>query len=219
MTETAGARERVPSVPLGSLLRPRSVAVVGATENPDRLGGRPLRFLAALGFAGTIYPVSPQHETIGGLPCYARLEDLPTVPDAVVVVVPREAAVAALASASKLGVPLAVVLTSDLAEVDIAAAVASGMRVIGPNTSGVTNLRDRIPLAMSSFLYHPSPLVGNAAIVSQSGGLASPLAARAFDRGVGLSHVLLAGNQYDVGVEEMIDFLVDDDGTQVILCI
>jgi acyl-CoA synthetase (NDP forming) len=204
---------------LAQALRPRSVAVVGASENPERLGGRPLRFLEQMEFPGDVYPVNPRYEEIGGLRCYPSLEDLPAVPDAVVVVVPREPALAALKSASELGVPLAVVLSSGIGDEDLAAVVGPGMRLIGPNTSGVTNLRDRIPLAMSSFLFHPDPVVGHTAIVSQSGGLASPLVARAFDRGVGLSHILLAGNQFDVGVEEMIDFLVDDEGTRVILCV
>ena len=78
---------------LDSLLRPRSVAVLGASADPTRIGGRPIAYMLAQGFQGTILPVNPNRAEVQGLPAYASVADLPTVPDTAIVAVPAELAV------------------------------------------------------------------------------------------------------------------------------
>jgi acyl-CoA synthetase (NDP forming) len=213
-------------IPLLELLRPKSVAVIGASSDTQRLGWRPIKFLLDSKFTGQIYPVNPAYESVGGLKCYGNLQDLPEVPDAIVVLVAADLAVEAVRTAAGMGVKLAVVLSSGFAEVGeqgISTAAllqaAGPMRLVGPNIPGIANLVDGIPLGMNSFLYQQPWVSGSIGLVTQSGGIASPMLNRAFDRHIGFSYILAVGNQVDVDVVESISALTDDSSTRVIACI
>lgn len=101
---------------LSALLSPRSVAIVGASDNIHKIGGRPIHYMQQMGYAGTIYPVNPQRDTLQGLRSYPSLDALPEAPDLAVIVVAGDAAVQAVADCARLGVNAAIVIASGFGE-------------------------------------------------------------------------------------------------------
>jgi acyl-CoA synthetase (NDP forming) len=208
------------------LLAPKSIAIVGASAEEQRLGWRPVRFLLDAGYSGAIYPINPAYQTVGGLTCYPDFASLPEVPEALVVIVSAARAVEVVGEASRAGAKLAVVLSSGFEESGDAGVssrslleAAGEMRIIGPNIPGIVNLIDRIPLGMSSYLYQEPWVAGHLGLVTASGGLASPMINRAFDRRIGFSYVLAVGNQVDVDFVEALSALIDDESTHAVACI
>lgn len=135
---------------LRSALDPRSIAVVGASENPDKIGGRPLLYLSRFGFEGEVYPINPKRGEVQGLKAHPSLRDLPRSPEMAIIAVPGEAATAALDECGETGVKVAVMMTSGFGEADpehgkaeerrmAERARARGMRLVGPNSQGLAN--------------------------------------------------------------------------------
>ena len=209
---------------LQKLIRPRSVAVVGASADPAKLTGRPVNYLRRHGFTGAIYPVNPRVTSIGDLPCYPDVASLPETPDAAIVLLGPKNAGAAVAALAARGCGATVVLAGGYGETGAAGAerqaalrAASGaMRVLGPNTIGLVNLTDHITLSATGALELDGLQAGGVAVVSQSGGIMGSLLSRAAERGLGLSKLIATGNEVDVDLADCIDFLVDDDATSVI---
>ena len=209
---------------LDRLFRPRSVAVVGASTDPAKIGGRPLRFLREHGFAGDVWPVNPRADEIGGIRCYPSIQALPGTPDAAIVLVGAAHAVSAIRDLAALGTGAAIVFSGGFAEVggegalrqaELVAA-AGAMRVLGPNTIGLVNVTDGITLSASNALDAPERFTGGVAVVSQSGGILGSLLSRASHRGVGLSHLVATGNEADLEVGDLVDWLAGDPATKVI---
>jgi acetate---CoA ligase (ADP-forming) len=215
---------------LAPLLAPKSIAIIGASSNPSRLGGRPLQILLQHGYPGPIYPINPGHDTVGGLPAYPTISAAPGPVDLAAVIVPAGLVVETLRQCAVAGVRSAVVFSSGfaeqgeegrLAEHQIAEiARSSGMRVLGPNAEGFFNATDRIPLTFSPTVDYErglnSLVRGNVAVVSQSGGLGFAL----FNGGqavrLGASHVVSTGNEADLGALEVASSLLEDPGTDVV---
>ena len=181
------------SHPLHAVLNPGSVAVIGASEDPGKFGGRALRFLTRHGYAGRIVPVNPTAATLLGHRVYARIGDAPGPIDVALLALPAPALPAALDECGRAGVRCAVVLTADFAEtgpegaaretVLVAAARAHGMRLIGPNCLGFINPGARLALTSSVALAAEPMPQGEIGLVSQSGSLmASPHLPRAGHR-------------------------------------
>jgi len=134
---------------LHRILNPRSVAIVGASDDPNRLGGRPIAYMLGQGYKGKIYPVNPNRKTIQGLPSVPNIEALPEVPDIAMVIVPASLTLAAVRALAILGTPVAIVCSSGFAEMDengaraqqelVEVASLYGMRIIGPNALGLIN--------------------------------------------------------------------------------
>jgi acetate---CoA ligase (ADP-forming) len=192
---------------LGRLLRPQSVAVVGASERAGSYGGEVLLNLRRLGYPGAVHAVNPGRASVHGRPCVASLDELDVVPDAVVVAVPAAFAPEVVAQAGALGAGGAVVFAAGFAEggepaLEHAladAARAHGLPVCGPNGNGVVCLPERVALWGDTVLPHPA---GAVSLVSQSGNIAvNALAAR---RGLRLHTVVSCGN---ATVLEPADFL------------
>ena len=101
---------------LSALLAPRTVAVIGASDNAARIGGRPLRYMREAGFAGEVYPVNPARDIVQGLRCYGSVADLPTVPDVAIIAVPADATVSAIESCAARGVKSAIIFSAGFAE-------------------------------------------------------------------------------------------------------
>lgn len=209
---------------LECLFRPRSVALVGASSDPAKIGGRPLHFLVKHGFSGEIWPVNPRAAEIGGIRCYPDIESLPAAPDvAMVLVGPAHAAESIRALAAR-GTGAAVVLAGGFAEsgddgtARQAALVeaAGGMRLLGPNTIGLLNMTDGITLSASGALDVEHRYTGGVAVVSQSGGILGSLMSRAATQGVGLSHLIATGNEADIDVGDAVMYLAGDPATRVI---
>jgi acyl-CoA synthetase (NDP forming) len=213
---------------LTSLLAPRSVAVIGASADPTRIGGRPIAYMRAQGFTGAILPVNPNRQEIQGLPAYPSIADLPQVPDVAIVAVPGELAVAAVDELGQRGTAGAIVFTAGFAEMDAAGADAQarmlaharrhGLRIVGPNCLGLFNARIGYYPIFSASLEGGFPIPGRIAIASQSGAYGTHVFAAARNRGMGTPICVTTGNEADVTLGEVILWLAEDADTDVIAC-
>ena len=214
-----------PAHGLADLIAARSVAVIGASSDPARIGGRPVAFLLSSGFAGSIYPVNAKYTEVQGLPCYPDLASIPDRVDAAIVSVPARDVPDVIEDCGRKGVRAAVVFSSGFSEVGdegravqaaiAAAARRTGVRVIGPNCQGLVAVRQHLNLSFSSaFGEWGEP--GTVAVVSQSGGIGGMLAMLLRDQGVGFSYWISSGNEADIDVAECIDFFADDPHTRVV---
>ena len=206
------------------LLKPRSVAVIGASADPTKTAGRPVSYLLKHNFSGTIYPVNPKVAEISGLACYPDVASLPETPDVGIVLLGAERAHLAVRDLAARGTAAAIVLASGYTETGEEGArrqqqlieAAGDMRILGPNTIGLVNLSDNIVLSASGALemaHFPQGAVG---VVSQSGGILGSLLSRAAARGIGLSKLISTSNEVDLELADFIDALVDDEATRVI---
>lgn len=211
-----------------AIFTPRSIAIVGASTEPTKTGGRPVHLLSKHGFAGSIYPINPKVDEVQGLPAFASIDALPEVPDLVLVAVPGAAAVGALEAAAARGVGAAIVLSAGFSESGAegvalqnrvsAIARESGMRIVGPNCLGAVGVRERAIGTFSIALEQEMPVAGGISIVSQSGNIGSAALSMLADSGVGLARFIATGNEADVQASDAIGWLADDPETRVILC-
>jgi acetate---CoA ligase (ADP-forming) len=206
------------------LIRPRSIAIVGASPDTDKLTGRPFAYLKKHGYQGRIYPVNPRYKTIGDDACYPDIASLPTPPDVGLVLLGSERVTEAVSELSKRGTRAAIVLAGGFGESGPEGRArqaklkeaAGPMRLLGPNTIGLVNVTDGIMLSASAALELEGISAGKIGLVSQSGGILGSVLSRAVGRGIGFSRLIATGNESDLGVSEFIDFLVDDPATDVI---
>lgn len=211
---------------IDSLLAPKSVAVIGASDDPTRIGGRPIAAMMGAGFAGRILPVNPHRDTVQGLACYADVADLPEAPDAALIAVPADLVPGTLAALGTRGCRTATLFSAGFAETGGAGAAAQrdllalarscGMRLLGPNTLGVYNVSLGYYGTFSSSLDTGYPRAGNIGIASQSGAFGAHLGALARDRGLGLSVLMTTGNEADITVADAIRWMAESDETDVI---
>lgn len=209
---------------ISRLMRPQTVAVIGASADIDKTAGRPIAYLLKHGFSGVVYPVNPKATEICGLVCYPDIASLPTVPDVGIVLLGAERAHQAVKELAQLGCSAAIVLASGYTEVGEEGArrqaellqAAGAMRVLGPNTIGLVNITDRIVLSASGALEMDRFPSGAISLVSQSGGILGSLLSRASARGIGLAKMISTSNEVDLELADFIDWLVDDEATRVI---
>ena len=203
-----------------ALLHPRSVAIVGASDEPTKTTGRPLRFLRAAGFAGTVYPVNPNRETVQGERAWPSIESLPETPDHAYIVAPTDAALAAVEACGRRGVKVATILAAGFSEAgeeglarerrlrEIVA--ATGIRVVGPSSLGVVNVHERLLLTANAAFAEPDFPHGDLFVASHSGTMIGALISRGKARGVGFAGLVSAGNEVDLGVGEICAATLDD---------
>lgn len=209
---------------LDKLFAPQSVAVIGASERPARVGTVLLKNLIDGGFAGPIWPVNPKYRLLGGLPCFPAISALPAAPDLAVVSVPPEAVPQVIAELGAKGCKAAVVLTAglgnnktpdgrSLAQAMLDAARPHLLRVLGPNCVG-----QLIPgIKLNASFAHTSAEPGRLAFVSQSGALCTMVLDWARERGIGFSHFISLGDSADVDFGDVLDYLANDANTRAIL--
>ncbi|MBI3513959.1 MAG: acetate--CoA ligase family protein [Proteobacteria bacterium] len=201
-----------PATDLQAALAPRSVAVIGASTNPNKIGGRPIAFMGRFGYRGTIYPINPNAPEVQGHKSFASIAALPEAPDMAVVAVPGDAAVTAVEECAARGVKLTVVMTSGFGEVNadglakqkamVATAHAAGMRLVGPNTMGLANFGTGAVPNFSTMFVEMPPKLGPVAIVSQSGAMSVVPYGLLMSRGVGIRHCHATGNEADLSVAD-----------------
>lgn len=192
---------------------PRSIAVIGASNDPDKIGGRVLLYLNRFGFKGEIYPINPTRGVTQGVKSYPDVDSLPGTAELAVIAVPGEQAIDAVAACARHGTKLAVVLTAGFGETDsegrererrmVEIARAAGMRLVGPNTQGLSNFANGAIANFSTMFIETKPADGPVGIVSQSGGGASVPFGLLRERGVGVRYCHAIGNQCDVTVSEL----------------
>ncbi|QHE84508.1 acetate--CoA ligase family protein [Hydrogenophaga sp. BPS33] len=212
---------------LSPLLSPKSVAVIGASDNPSRIGGRPLSQLRGLKFRGGLYPVHPTHENIQGLQAYRSIRSVPEPVDCAILAIPRERVMGVLEECADSGVRGAVVFSAGFAESGGAGREderllaqltrRTGMRVLGPNCLGAFNLEVGAWLSFTAAV--PTRIEGSFqfALVSQSGGVGSNLLAMAHLRGLSINQFVTTGNEVDVEIGEVLETFAEDDTVDGIL--
>lgn len=209
---------------ISRLMRPKSVAVIGASADASKTSGRPVAYLRKHGFDGAVYPVNPRYDTIDGLTCYPDVAALPEAPDVGIVLLGAGRAHLAVKELADRGTSAAIVLASGYAETGDEGArrqaqlldAAGSMRLLGPNTIGLVNLTDRITLSASGALETDAFTVGGVGVVSQSGGILGALLSRAAAAGIGLSKLVSTSNEADLDMADFVDYLVEDEATSVI---
>ena len=210
-----------------ALFAPRAVALVGASGDAARATSRPLRYLRGWGFGGTVYPINPGRDEVMGERAWPSLRDLPGPVDHVFVMVPAGAVEGVIAESGALGIPMATIYSDGFAdagpegtarqEAMLATARKAGVRVLGPNGMGLIDVHGKMPLTVNAVLESVRPLAGGVSLVSQSGTMLGALMTRGKARGVGFAKLVSVGNESDLAVGEIVDLLVDDADTEVIL--
>jgi len=212
---------------LSALLKPQSVAIVGASDDPGRIGGRPLRYLIELGFAGPIYPVNPGRATVQGLPSFSSISAIPGPVDLAVIAIPADKALSVLEECAAKGVNAAVVFSAGFAETGASGrdlqnrlseiARTSGMRILGPNCLGIYNSAIGFFATFTSTLENGLPNPMGVGVVSQSGAYGSHMSLLAIRRGIGIRYWITTGNECDVELGECIAGLAADVDIRVIV--
>ncbi len=211
------------------LLRPASVAIVGASEKPGALGASVLANLERNGFSGDIHLINPKRDFIGERPCLAAIEDLPFGVDVAILAIPKVAVLDAVKTLAARKCGAVVIFSAGFAEGGEAGlaeqreigriAAEAGMIVEGPNCLGMVNYVDSIPLTFvetKATALNGRPGIG---IVSQSGAMACVLAVTISSRKLGMSYSVSTGNEAASGVEDYVDYLIEDPDTRVITII
>ena len=209
------------------LFSPRSIAVVGVSDDPVRPGSQTVHTLLRNGYAGRIFPVNPKYERFGELKCYPSVAAIGDEIDIVVVGVPARGVVPVIEACAAKRVPFAVVLSGGFRESGpegiarqermLDAARASGMRIVGPNCLGFANIHANVYAAFGSITRPPKLAKGGVSLVTQSGGFGYSIALACAEAGIGFRSVIATGNEADIGAVEFIDALLDDDETRVIV--
>lgn len=210
-----------------ALFSPRAIALVGASGNLQKNTARPMRFMRKHGFQGKIYPINRTQTEIMGEPAYADLADLPGPIDQAFVMVASDLVLPLIDSCAKAGAKVITIYSDGFGETGpegmlaqealIARAKALGVRIIGPNSIGLADLHSGMILSVNAAFEAETLISGGLSLVSQSGSMMGSLMARAAARGFGFAKSVSVGNESDVTVGEVIDALVDDANTKVIL--
>ncbi len=201
---------------------PRGVAIIGASDRPDKLSHGILKNMLQYGYAGGIYPVNPKNSEILGKPCYADILSVPDPVDLAVIILPASAIPAVLDDCGKKGIKAVTVISGGFKEVGEAGKQLEAqileitkkfnMRMIGPNCVGTFNL----VTGMNTTFIKGLPARGGIGFVSQSGAVCGGIVDHVLGKGVGFSHFLSLGNEADVTETDMMEYLADDADTTVI---
>ena len=203
--------------PLSKLLDPNSVAVIGASDDAKRIGGRPLQYLLKGTFSGAVYAVNAKRDTVQGIPAYKTILDVPGEVDAVIIAVPAAVVIQTVRDCAKKGVGAAVIFTSGFAEQDAQGeqwqteltqiSNETGIRLLGPNCLGTFNAKTgwlaTFTTSIDQYPVQPGPI----AIASQSGAFGSHLYTVAAKRGVRCTYWVTTGNEADVELSECLSLI------------
>ncbi|MDO9435955.1 acetate--CoA ligase family protein [Hydrogenophaga sp.] len=211
---------------LQRLVAPRSIAIIGASNDPTRIGGRPLARLIETGYTGDIYPVNPRRESVQGIAALASPLDLPLGVDCAVVAVSPAEAVMAVRECAQRGVGSIVLFSAGFAEAGVdgtrlqneleAISRDTGIRVLGPNCMGVFNVAQKAHMSFGAWAPTSLSERFNVAIISQSGGYGSHVLRMCQRRGLGVSHWMTTGNGCDVQAGELIEAVAADPNVSAV---
>ncbi len=208
---------------LAPLFEPRSVALVGASERPDKVGGRVLENLRSGGYTGALFAVNPKYANVRGVPCVPSVSRLPQPVDLAVIVTPPATVPGIVEECGRAGIRTACVITAGFSETGpegarlearlLANACRHDVRVLGPNCIGLM----RLPLGLNATFARGHALPGTLALVSQSGAVCTAMLDWATSNGVGFSSVISLGGSTDLDFGEVVDYLAADERTEHIL--
>lgn len=215
---------------LQRLLRPQSVAIVGASAEPRKISGMIVDFLTRSGYAGRVYPINPRYDEIGALRCYRNVDALPETVDLVVCVVPVAVAFDAVEAAARRGVPFCLLMTGGFGEGRtgtagearrtrlLALCRETGMHVVGPNTVGMVNFLHRMPLTFADWYGRDTGQRGGVAIVTHSGSVGGLAFSSLQLNGVGVDYWIGLGNEATLETADFISHFSDDPAVHTVIC-
>jgi acetate---CoA ligase (ADP-forming) len=202
------------------LFSPRSVAIIGQSDDPGKAAGRPLKFLRQMGYAGRVYPINPRRETVLGERAWPRISALPEAPDHAYIVLPTDPAVEAVEECAEFGVKVATVLADGFAEAGPeglarearlrALCARTGIRVVGPSSLGVVDLRTKSMLTANAALDERDLPVGRTFVASHSGSMIGALLSRGNARGARFAALVSVGNEIDLSLGEICEATLGD---------
>ena len=212
---------------LNEIMSPKSIAIVGASDDKNRIGGRPLAHMIEQKFQGAVYPVNPNRDNVQGLKTYPSLLDIPNNLDFVLVAVPAKFVVNVLKDAVKKNARTALIFSSGFSEIKGEGEVyqnqiqeicnSSNLRVIGPNCLGLFNSESRFYPTFTSTIDRATPIPGDISIASQSGAYGSHIYMVSHQRGLGIRYWITTGNESDLSVGEAIQLLAEDNNVHTIM--
>lgn len=215
---------------LQALLEPRSVAIIGASAEPKKISGMIIEFLLKSGFAGCIFPVNPRYDNIRDLRCYPSVDALPETVDLVVCVVPVAVAFAGIEAAAHRGVPFCLLMTGGFGEGRsgaeglarrerlLAICRETGMHVVGPNTVGMVNFRQRLPLTFADWYARDTGQRGGVAIVTHSGSVGGLIFSSLQLNGIGVDYWIGLGNEATLETADFISHFSSDPEIHTVVC-
>jgi acyl-CoA synthetase (NDP forming) len=206
-----------------ALLNHTSVAVIGASSDTTKFSGMIVPHLIEAGFQGKIYPVNPRRTEILGLRCYPSVKEIPGVVDLACIITPPGVVPSVVKESAEKGVKIALIITAGFGEAGaegkkiqseiVKVARKGGMRICGPNSEGVILLVTNTWVALFSGV---KPVLGEVAVVTQSGGIGEFALFHMWERGLGASHWISSGNEADLEISDYVEYLVQDPHTKVI---
>ncbi len=207
--------------PIKSLFEPKSFAIIGASHDSKKIGYAVVRNLLAGGYKGKIYPVSPKGGEISGIKVYPSIMDIKDEIDVASITIPAHLCVAAVKECAEKGVKNVQIITSGFSEIGNHAdedeitriANTTGMRVLGPNIFGMYSAR----VSMNSTFSASTIVPGNIAIITQSGALGVAMIGKTAVENMGMSAIISTGNKCDISEIELLEYLIDQEETHVIL--
>ena len=211
--------------PLDTLFAPRGVAVVGASERPDSVGGAVFGNLRGAGFSGDAYPVNPGRQSVLGVPCTASVLDIRGDVDLAIIAIPAALVAQTIDQCGRKGIPTAIVLAAGFKETGPEGAQLegelrqhaedAGVSLLGPNCLGIINTDPSVSLNAS--FARSMPDAGNIAFMSQSGALCTSILDYARAQHIGFSKFISFGNKADVDEVDLLGYLAGDEQTRAIL--
>ncbi len=209
---------------LDSIFKPKRIALIGVSNNPDSVGGITLRNLVGGGFNGVVYPVNPKREAVFGIPCYPDVKSLPKVPDLAVIMTAAKLVPQLVHECGEAGVNGIIIMSAGFKEageegkqlenqVKAEKAKYPDMRVIGPNCLGILVPGQNMNVSFADGM----PKKGHVAFISQSGALCTSVLDWAYDSNIGFSYFVSIGNSMDVNFGDLIDYFGQDPNTKSIV--
>lgn len=210
-----------------ALLNPNSVALIGASDNPLRIGGRPLKYLKNSGYEGQVFPVNPNRDMVQDVKAFSDLLSLPLTPDVALLAVPASATLQSVKDCADAGVTSAIVFSAGFSEAGmdgesmqkemVGIAKEANLRLLGPNCLGVFNAYKQYYGTFSAILDNKFIEPGSVAIVSQSGAYGSHIAHLCRERGLGIGYWITTGNECDLDMSEALAWIVDQPDVKVVM--
>ncbi len=212
---------------LNPMFNPRSVAIIGASDDPLKIGYRPVQNCLKFGFKGKLFPINPKYTTVAGIPCYPNLNEIQEEIDLAVISVPVNQVLKALENCINKGVKAAVIYSSGFSEIGEAGKRiqdqmrelirAGGLRVCGPNCQGIANLYTGLNVSFSTCFLRYGAKLGPLGLVTQSGMVGGIIYPLGLEHNLGFSYWISIGNEVDLDFADCVTYLAQDEYTQVIL--
>ncbi|MFC6765008.1 acetate--CoA ligase family protein [Natrinema soli] len=210
-----------------SVFSPDSIAVIGASSNPDRIAGRPIAYLHKHGYEGDIYPVNPSHDEVAGLECYPDIRSVPTVPDFAMVILPADLVLDVVEDCADIGVETVLIVSSGFSETgdeDDAEAErrlaelneTTETSIIGPNSQGLINFPEKTTASFTPALQRDEIQTGPVSFVTQSGAFGGALTTLLQESSIGLNKWVATGNEAGLESLDFASLLAADDTTEIV---